>query len=106
MSTRRTAFTMIVAICIVFLACSEAARADVLVDFTSRALFGGNDSAVWGPPGGPDNTLLGSTFSITSTGGLGITATVPPAENMALTTQNISGGPTQWHGNFAPGDRV
>ena len=80
----------------------------LLVGFTSRALFvaapGGNDSAVWGPAGGPDNFSLGNSYAITSSGGLGISASMPGTDNMALETRSCS--PFSWCGNFAPGDRV
>ena len=61
---------LLLLVCILLVS-AQLARADTLTPFTSRALFGGNDSAGWGPRGGPDNTSLGSSFAITSPGGSG-----------------------------------
>ena len=68
--------TPLLLVCILLVS-AQLTRADTLTPFTSRALFGGNDSAAWGPSGGPDNASLGNSFAITSSGGLGITASQP-----------------------------
>lgn len=81
-----------------------AASADNITTYSSRTLFGGNDTAVWGPSSGADNTNLANPYSVTSSGGLGVTASLPAGDNMQLLTQGT--GVTNWDGNFAPGDRV
>lgn len=91
---------LLVALSVCFLGV-VVAGADTVTTSTSRSSFGGNDTAVWGPSGGADNHALGDTYSVTSSGGLGITASLPSGDSMELLTQ-----PTSFYGNFAPGDRV
>jgi hypothetical protein len=97
-----TSSTALLLASVAVLALSSGVQAASLV--TDRAALGGNDLLNWSTVA-PPFTFLSSTFSATSTGGLGITVSVPtptPPISQPFVFQNGPAIPT----NFGDGDFV
>jgi|SRR5579859_598318 len=77
-----------------------AARADVMVDVTSRALFNGNDFVDWGSLG-PAVSSVSNPVTTTSNGGLSVNISEPAGTDFKRVDQGNG-----WDGNFAPGDSL
>jgi hypothetical protein len=75
---------------------ASVAKADTVVGITTRI---GNDTADWGQFGG-DGSSIGSPFSASTLGGIGITGTLATC----CGRENLQG--TDWAGNFTTGDNL
>jgi hypothetical protein len=75
---------------------TAVAKADTVVGITTRI---GNDTADWGQLGG-DGAFIGSPFSASTLGGIGITGTLATCCGQ----ERLQG--TDWGGNFTAGDNL
>jgi hypothetical protein len=85
--------------CLCGCALPGAGRAGI-ISVTSPAILAPNDSIDWGQLG-PDSAAISSPQAVTSGGGLGASVSTTDPQGFIRFDQG-----NDWHGNFAPGDRL